>query len=435
MQRERSENMSEWCLIESNPCIFNDMLNRMGAKELSVEDVYDLEFFDDYINNKDVVNIENILSIQEYKSEKEKKNNVDENVLNSSGEKVLYNNNICRETKYNKLLKNNSYLYGIIFLFNIGNNYNKNKFIEHVVPENLFFAKQVIPNACATQAILSIVLNKNIELNEEIKNIKSFSANFDSSMKGFTLSNCNFLRNIHNSYKAPVYVERENLNEEKGKSNDSFHFVSYIQYDNNVYMLDGLQEGPVLIGDTTTGFQNGTNEKASWIYIAREHIKKEINDICNSNNNNNGKGERESDNRFNILAVTKDKEFIIQEFINIHRVLRQRVNIKLISLGKNITLTDEINEDYYNSLNIPTIEQLPDSIPELDDIEKKASLEITYLERLLNDQIEIKNAWNKELTFKFFNFYPFIMSSLKLMAKHKLLKEVYQKEKQKKITL
>ncbi|KJP86107.1 hypothetical protein AK88_04230 [Plasmodium fragile] len=432
MQKSNSDSLSEWCLIESNPCIFNDMLSRMGAKNLSVEDVYDLGFFEDYIWNRGVVSVENVLGIEEYRSEKEKgwatsPMEDGEGATNTPAQKTdlqkgLYSSTVTTEDKYNKLIKNESNVYGIIFLFNIGKSYKRNKFVEHSVPENLFFAKQVIPNACATQAILSIVLNKEVELNEEIKNIKSFSDNFDSSMKGLTLSNCNVLRNIHNSYKPPIYIEKENLHDEKGKSNDSFHFVSYIEFGGSVYMLDGLQEGPVLIGHT-----NGEDEQHSWIDLARQHIKKEISEICNAS----GIGE-EGDSRFNILAVIKDKEHIINEFCNIHRIVKQRVNTKLRNLGnEEVDLSDEINEENFNYPTIPTVEELPQDIPELLLIAQKATLEINFLQALLQEQMQLKLTWNKELTFKFFNFYPFVMSSLKLMAKHNILKEAYEKEKEK----
>ncbi|ANQ08085.1 Ubiquitin c-terminal hydrolase [Plasmodium coatneyi] len=442
MQRSSNDSLTEWCLIESNPCIFNDMLSRMGAKDLSVEDVYDLDFFDDYISNRDVVTVENVLSMNEYQSEKEKNgwvnpmgegtgesNPVGSTTGETSPQKGLYSSTVTTDVKYNKLLKNESNIFGIIFLFNIGKSYNRNKFVEHHIPEDLFFAKQVIPNACATQAILSIVLNKEVELNEEIKNIKSFSSNFDSSMKGLTLSNCNFLRNIHNSYKPPIYIEKENLHDEKGKSNDSFHFVSYIQFGGSVYMLDGLQEGPVLIGQT-----NGADEQRSWIDLAREHIKKEINDICNGTGGGNSMGEAAEggDGRFNVLAVVKDKEHMINEFCNIHRIVKRRANLKLISLGKEeVDLNDDIDEANFNYPNIPTVEELPNDMSELLLISEKATGEINFLQSLLQEQMQLKLTWNKELTFKFFNFYPFVMSSLKLMAKHNILKEAYEKQKQK----
>ncbi|CDU18101.1 ubiquitin carboxyl-terminal hydrolase UCH54, putative [Plasmodium yoelii] len=416
MQSE-NDSIGEWCLIESNPCIFYEMLKQMGAKNLSAEDVYDLDHFDNYINNKDEIKIEHILSIQEYRSEKEK-----EAGLKSKMETEPYNSDIDLEDKYNKLLNNFSHVFGIIFLFNIGKSYDRKKYKEHNIPENLFFAKQVIPNACATQAILSIIFNKNIKLNENIENIKTFSINFDSTMKGLTLSNCNFLRNIHNSFKTPVYIENDDLYHNKKKESNSFHFVSYIEFEKNVYLLDGLQEGPILITD-----KNDDEKKEienNWINIARNHIKKDINIMSNS--------EDDTENRFNILAIIKDKECIINEYINIHRIFKQRISVKLISLGENIEFDDEINEDdYYFSNKIPSIDQLTSNIEKLHNILKKSSNEINFLENLLTKEIELKASWDKERTFKFYNFYPFIISSIDLMAKHKILKPSYEKEKQK----
>lgn len=448
----------DWCLIESNPCIFYDMLQKMGTKNINVEDVYGLEYFDDYINHKEEVNIKHILGIEDYKGENEKeadrkkqineiekqKNGKIENIegeitkdetsgatttnttINTTNttntndinkeKETLYNSDIHIETKYNKLLTNNSHVYGIIFLFNIDKTYNSNKYVEHNVPENLFFAKQVIPNACATQAILSIVLNKEMDLEDEIKNIKTFSQNFDCTMKGLTLSSCAFLRDLHNSYKAPLYVDKEEIVIKR--SEDNFHFVSYISFEDSVYLLDGLQNGPVLITSENDKIQN------DWIAIAKENIEKEINKISNAKD---GK-----DIRFNIITVVKDKEHLLTHFINIHRVIRQRANIKLIGLGENLELEDEIDEeDYDELLNLYNEDNLPSDITELKRIVQKATLEINYLETLLTEQKEIKKMWAKELTFKFFNFSPFILTSLDLMAKHKMLKLNFQNAKEK----
>lgn len=45
--------------------------------------------------------------------------------------------------------------------------------------DHVFFAKQIINNACATQAILSILMNNSdIELGEDLSNFKSFTADF-----------------------------------------------------------------------------------------------------------------------------------------------------------------------------------------------------------------------------------------------------------------
>ena len=72
-------------------------------------------------------------------------------------------------------------MYGLIFLFKWQNKKNK----PSAPPPNydhgdhVFFANQVINNACATQAILSVLLNRpDIELGPELRNFKEFVADF-----------------------------------------------------------------------------------------------------------------------------------------------------------------------------------------------------------------------------------------------------------------
>ncbi|KAG0376291.1 ubiquitin carboxyl-terminal hydrolase [Mortierella sp. AD032] len=76
---------------------------------------------------------------------------------------------------------------------------------------NVYFAKQVIPNACGTQAILSIALNSHenhygndddddgLDIGPLLRNFKEFTAGFSPLNKGLTMTNCIQLRDNHNS--------------------------------------------------------------------------------------------------------------------------------------------------------------------------------------------------------------------------------------------
>jgi ubiquitin carboxyl-terminal hydrolase L5 len=47
------------------------------------------------------------------------------------------------------------------------------------------------------------------------------------------------------------------------KSDDVFHFISFVPFKNNLYELDGLQKGPISHGECS---------EETWLALAREQI-------------------------------------------------------------------------------------------------------------------------------------------------------------------
>ena len=174
--------MGDWCTIESDPGVFTELIKQIGVNGVEVEEIYSIDILSQYYP-----------------------------------------------------------VHGLIFLFKWEP--SPKKVYQEVYEPELFFANQVIQNACATQAILSVLLNAKLDIGEELSRLKEFAMSLDSSNRGLAISNSDVIRTTHNSFAQQEPFEFSSS--KKPKKGEVYHFVSYIHFNGKIYELDGLQPGPI----------------------------------------------------------------------------------------------------------------------------------------------------------------------------------------------
>eukprot|EP00188_Purpureofilum_apyrenoidigerum_P002099 Plantae.Rhodophyta-Purpureofilum_apyrenoidigerum.ctg22511.p1 GENE.Plantae.Rhodophyta-Purpureofilum_apyrenoidigerum.ctg22511~~Plantae.Rhodophyta-Purpureofilum_apyrenoidigerum.ctg22511.p1 ORF type:complete len:331 (-),score=98.49 Plantae.Rhodophyta-Purpureofilum_apyrenoidigerum.ctg22511:192-1184(-) len=297
-----------WCTIESDPGVFTELLREVGVKDVQVEELFSLGI----------------------------------DSLRALGD-----------------------VFGIIFLFKwkVPDTEKDMMDVEasaEIDRPPIFFANQVINNACATQAILSIVLNSpGLDIGEELREFKNATVDFDPVMKGLAISNLEKVRSAHNSFAPSQQFVVEEKSAEK--DDDVYHFVSYIPWDGHVYELDGTKPGPIERG--------ATND--NWLEACIPIIRNRMDEYSSS------------EIRFNLMAVVRNRENLYSQ--------------KLKDLREKLSKANE-----GDSVDNDEVFRLTTAI---------AEVEMELAEESFKQQ-----RWKKENTRRKHNYVPFVMEFLKLLA-------------------
>ncbi|XP_077133084.1 ubiquitin carboxyl-terminal hydrolase BAP1 isoform X1 [Ranitomeya variabilis] len=213
-------------------------------------------------------------------------------------------------------------VYGFIFLFKwieerrsrrkVSTLLDDTSVMEDEVVNNMFFAHQLIPNSCATHALLSVLLNcSGVHLGPTLSRIKDFTKGFSPESKGYAIGNAPELAKAHNSHARP---EPRHLPEKQNgisavRTMEAFHFVSYVPIKGRLFELDGLKVYPIDHGPWA--------EDEEWTDKARRVIMERIG-LATA-------GEPYHDIRFNLMAVVPDRRLKYESRLNILKVNRQTV--------------------------------------------------------------------------------------------------------------
>lgn len=247
-------------------------------------------------------------------------------------------------------------VYGFIFLFRwIEERRSRRKVVDQTevfvkdeeVVNNIFFAQQMVPNSCATHALLSVLLNcSNIHLGDTLSRLKAHTSGMCPENKGWAIGNTPELACAHNSHAMPQ-ARRRPLDKSSSVSTgrftgEAFHFVSYVPIAGRLYELDGLKPFPIDHGPC--------NEISSEDWT--ERFRMVMGDRLGT-----AAGEQCHDIRFNLMAVVPDRRIAITHKLKMLRTNRQIVVDALQQLvkmkaqaGVDHTINEEPTKD---SLKIP----------------------------------------------------------------------------------
>jgi ubiquitin carboxyl-terminal hydrolase L5 len=347
--------MSDWCTIESDPGVFSELIRGIGVKGLAVEEIYSFDDID--------------------------------------------------------LLESLKPIYGLIFLFKWNKDPEKRECLKYYDNE-LFFANQVITNACATQAILSVLLNlKDIDIGDELNNLKSFTAEMDPQMKGLAIGESEVIKKVHNSFARPEPFVISNDKKPK-KEGDVYHFITYIPFKGKLYELDGLQEGPILLGDCT-----GEN----WFEAARDEITKRILKYATS------------EIRFNLLAIVASKKEQYEREIERINNLRGHLYKKIKEQGGFIDpeLAEEADILIAQASDMIDEGHIPNDLEEVNGRLAGLTAEVQNFKDLHQEEVFKHKKYEEENNRRKHNYLPFIVEMMKIIAKKGKLKELVDAAKEK----
>ncbi|CAG5046077.1 unnamed protein product [Parnassius apollo] len=242
-------------------------------------------------------------------------------------------------------------VYGFIFLFRwIEERRSRRKFVEQIESfvrdeetiNNIFFAQQMVPNSCATHALLSILLNcPNLHLGETLSRLKHHTLGMNPENKGWAIGNTPELACAHNSHAIPQARKKtdKNAGVPTGRfTGEAYHFVSFVPINGHLFELDGLKPYPTDHGPWATD--------EDWTDKFRRMMAERL---------GRDAGEQVHDIRFNLMAVVPDRRIALTQKLQALEMNQKRVKEAISKISKHmrhlLSKNREFNEDTMSQMN------------------------------------------------------------------------------------
>ncbi|CAD7011493.1 ubiquitin carboxyl-terminal hydrolase calypso [Ceratitis capitata] len=325
-------------------------------------------------------------------------------------------------------------VYGFIFLFRWMEERRARRKIVEATAEifvkdeeevsRIFFAQQVVPNSCATHALLSVLLNSNdadLHLGATLSRLKAHTQGMCPENKGWAIGNTPELACAHNSHAMSQAKRRLDRSSASGVSTgrftgEAFHFVSYVPINGHLFELDGLKPFPIDHGP----WKDNEDWTDKFRCIMAERL---------------GIATGEQDIRFNLMAVVPDRRIAITHKLKMLRTNQAIVSGTLQKLLKandseclkNLKIDIECpgTEEYkIRSPPSPAMEPNAFTIRDLQSLLKNLVAEIAICEQQLNDENDKRYMFKVDDCRRTHNYDEFICTFLSMLAHQGVLGEL-----------
>ncbi|KAF9005227.1 hypothetical protein BDQ17DRAFT_1304531 [Cyathus striatus] len=243
--------------------------------------------------------------------------------------------------------------HGLIFCFMWHKDTHRPADFQDAAAERVWFANQLSDDACATHAILNVLLNcPHIDIGEELRVFKADTEQMSPVMRGLAITNSPIMRQAHNSLARPADIrgalnsiaittlnaqkkaktplkqkqttkskpdnkqskptkkakvaEKAASVEEEGGEEATYHFIGYVPAFGKVWELDGLKSGPLEVGELhiaaiSTSANDGSSPRPNddWMDVVRPALRMKMDKY-------GGSGDEGTNIRFSLLAVVDD---------------------------------------------------------------------------------------------------------------------------------
>jgi ubiquitin carboxyl-terminal hydrolase BAP1 len=298
-------------------------------------------------------------------------------------------------------------VYGFVFLFKVVGDTTSVRRKRRAVEEDnfvtdpsivndMFFALQVIPNSCATHALLSILLNTSrVKLGPVLDDLKMYTKGMDPESKGNAIANYPHLARTHEKHAKPHSLKPVSRGGVvvTATGHDAFHYSSFVPINGHLYELDGLKPAPVDHGVWGQGEQ--------WTSLFVRVVQKRLSqskDIC-----------------FNLMAVVRDTIHDLVKRVEQCQLELKKALSSLVKLEVSDGIIDQV------TVLIKTSQPIP---PEHSALATSLEAVLSARERLeaakkdLREEQDIRKGYLLDHARRTHDYNPAIQEFIKALAKH-----------------